>query len=357
MKHPPVVMAAAWLVVVVAGCNLPPNQTQPPASVPPSPPALVATPVAPGQTPAPTFTSAPPITPSPSPTPDVFAGWRIEDLLNRDYGGGGVVLLEITREDLSYTQYAMYYESDGLRITGLVDIPTGEGPFPVIIVNHGYGPPESYYPGYDSAALANALARSGYITIMPDFRGYGGSDPGPNPFRIGYAIDVLNLIPQVESLPGAAPGQVGVIGHSMGGGVSNWPMVIGDEVDAIVLYAAMNGDIGVSWRHIRENWRVDEMDALASYYGTPESNPAGYAAASPTSYLHLIRVPVALHHSTDDDQVPYQWSVDLASRLQAAGKDATLYTYEGAGHTFQGEAFNTLIVRIVTFFDRHVRQP
>lgn len=265
------------------------------------------------------------------------------------------MLGEVVYTEAAFTQVAMSYESDGLTITGLANIPPGEGPFPVILVNHGYGPPETYYAGYDSAAVANALARHGYLTLMPDYRGYGGSDDGPNPFRIGYAIDVMNLVAQVSSLPQAAPGQVGIIGHSMGGGISTYPMVIQPEVDAVVLYAAMSADVATNWRHIREMWDRESQDALAAVYGTPEENPAGYAAASPIHYLDRVGMPVLLQHGTLDTQVPYEWSVALFEALRAAGKQAYLRTYEGEGHNFSGEAFDTLIATTVAFFDEHVR--
>ena len=65
--------------------------------------------------------------------------------------------------------------------------------------------------------------------------------------------------------------------------------------------------------------------------------------------------PVEIHHSVDDATVPYQWSVDLAARLEELDKDVALYRYERTPHTFNGESDQLFMQRMVAFFDQHVR--
>jgi len=305
--------------------------------------------------PAPSSEASLPLAPVVTGTPDPFTGLRIDDLASRQYGGTGIVIGEMVKVEPNFIQYAMSYDSDGLRITGLVDIPTGEGPFPVVIVNHGYLRPEEYQPGFDSWRIADWMAARGYIALMPDYRNYGGSSLGPNPFRIGYAIDVMNLIAQVDSLPQAMPEQIGIIGHSMGGGISMWPMVLSGEVDAVVLYAALSGDVGRNWHHIRRYWDRDTMNALALIYGTPEQSPEGYAQISPINYLDRVRMPVMIHHGTMDESVPYWWSADLYERMQAVGLNVTFWPYPGGGHTLGGRGFETMMERNLAFFEQYVR--
>lgn len=352
------------LAALLAGCaratpaplaTAGPQVSAAPMDGPATPAIAAATPTV-SPTPTASTTPAPSNTPGPSPTLQPWEGWTIDDLAARTYGGSGIVLGEVAATDVAFTRYAMTYDSDGLTITGMADVPAGEGPFPVIIVNHGYGPPEGYYPGYDSEAVGAGLARHGYLTLMPDYRGYGGSDDGPNPFRIGYAIDVMNLVAQVDSLPQANPQQLGIIGHSMGGGATAYPMVLqGDRVDAIALYAAMSADLARNWRHIHQMWNRPAQEAAAAIYGSPDEVPESYAAASPINYLDRVSMPVLLIHGTADDQVPYEWSEDLATRLRDANKDVYVLTFEGEGHTLYGEAFDTFLARTVGFFDEHVR--
>lgn len=288
---------------------------------------------------------------------DPFAGLRMDDLASRQYGGSGIVVGEAVKAQRYFVQYAMYYESDGLKITGLIDIPVSEGPFPVIIVNHGYLRQEEYQPGFDSWHMADWLAEHDYITIMPDYRNYGSSDSGPNPFRIGFAIDVMNLIAQLDSLPQAIPEQVGIIGHSMGGEVSMWPMILSDQVDAVVLYSSMSGDVARNWEHRWRYWRTqrEAMEATALVYGNPQDNPESYAEISTISYLDRIRMPVMIHHGTMDQTVPYWWSEELWHLMEDAGVDVTFWPYPGGRHTLNGNGFETLMERSLNLFDEAVR--
>ncbi len=298
--------------------------------------------------------------PAPASTPDpddLLAGLRIDDLAARSYGGPGITIGAVTRTGRGFTQYRMAYQSDGLAISGLADVPDGQGPFPVIIVNHGYLRAAEYRSGADSWRIAGWLAERGYITLMPDYRNYADSDRGPNPFHIGYAVDVMNLIAQVDSLPQAAPGQIGLIGHSMGGEISMWPMVISHEVDAVVLYASMSGDVARNLTYARRYWPAQRpaMEALLLIYGAPEDRPADYAALSPVSYLDQVRMPVMIHHGTHDETVPYRWSEELWQQMQAAGINVTFWSYPGSGHTLESREFEALMTRSLELFEASVR--
>src|SRR5258705_642196 len=102
--------------------------------------AVAPTP-APSSTPAPTNTPVPSATPTPSPTttpvptptPDPVAGLTIPDLRARDYGDGAIKIGELYRRGPGYSTYRMSYPTDGLRLTGLLHVPDGDGPFPLII--------------------------------------------------------------------------------------------------------------------------------------------------------------------------------------------------------------------------------
>lgn len=285
---------------------------------------------------------------------DPFENLSVDALSERPYGGSGIAVGEAIYQEEAFTKYEMAYASDGLRITGLIDIPRGDGPFPVVIVAHGYLMPSEYQPGFDSWRYADWIARKGYIAIMPDYRNYGGSDTGPNPFHLGYAIDVMNLIAQLDSLPQAIPEQIGLIGHSMGGEISMYPMVISQEVDAVVLYASMSGDAARNWAHAHRHWPIQRsaMDATALIYGTPEQRPEAYAAISPVNYLDRVRMPVMIHHGTHDESVPYWWSEELWKQMQEAGIDVTFWPYPRGKHVVN---IDVMMQRNYQFFETHVR--
>ena len=64
--------------------------------------------------------------------PDPFAEYAkftIEGLQNRDYGEGGIEVLQTLEENTAFTRYLVSYPSDDLKITGMLNVPVGEGPF------------------------------------------------------------------------------------------------------------------------------------------------------------------------------------------------------------------------------------
>jgi dienelactone hydrolase len=296
-------------------------------------------------TPTPTLT----VSPTPSPTPDPLAPYTITALAARTYGEGDILVREELDTEEPFQRYVIEYPSDGITVTGLMDVPYGEGPFPVVIVLHGYIAPERYRRGDDSLVVADYFARRGYAAIMPDYRGYMGAAGGPNPLRIPYAIDVLNLVESLDTLDALDATRVGLIGHSMGGGVAAYLMVLSERVDAVVLYGAMSADQAANWAYIGAHWSRYWMAFTAEQYGSPEADPARYAAISPISYLDRVHAPVQLHHGTADGEVPIEWSRDLAARLADEGVDVALYEYEGAGHTFFGADLGLFLERVGDF--------
>ena len=58
----------------------------------------------------------------------------------------------------------------------------------------------------------------------------------------------------------------------------------------------------------------------------------GLTQASPILWVDEADPPVLMLHGTADRVVPYQQSVDLLARLEAAKVEAKLVTYENGGH-------------------------
>ena len=62
----------------------------------------------------------------------------IDGLREREYEGGQIRITDTILVTDAYTRTYITYPSDGLTISGLMHVPFGPGPFPVIIMNHGY---------------------------------------------------------------------------------------------------------------------------------------------------------------------------------------------------------------------------
>lgn len=301
----------------------------------------------------PPATAAPP-TITPSPPPDPYADLTVEALAARSYGGGLLDIIDTLEENDQWTRYLITYPSDGLTIYGHLTVPNVGSRFPVVIMLHGYIPPAEYETVAYTRRYADALAEAGFMVIHPNLRNYPPSDSGENPYRIGMAVDVLNLLAIVRAqsadplgyLRRADADSIHLWGHSMGGGVALRVMTVNNApyLKTAVLYGSMSGDEGVNYGRIQQ-WSNGERGAFEL-----AAPPETLAAISPIHHLGRIKAAISIHHSDADDVVPLAWSEDLCALLQALGKAVACYTYHGAPHTFNGANDALFMERVAAFF-------
>ena len=86
---------------------------------------------------------------------------------------------------------------------------------------------------YDTVAYttphADDLARNGFLVIHPNYRNHPPSESGDNRFRVGYAIDVLNLVGLV-ALPAASPDGTSAWSSGGDGVLVDGGVVVGREL-------------------------------------------------------------------------------------------------------------------------------
>lgn len=331
-------------MLVLASCR--------PAPVPPA--RQVPFTETPTATPPPTATATP--LPPLTATPDPYYNWSHEYLGSRTYGGGQIEFLQVMDHNSLFTRYLIRYPSDGLDIYGFADIPNDDEVHPIIIALHGYIDPAVYNTLDYTTRYADALAGAGYIVLHPNLRGYPPSDDGENLFRVGMAIDVLNLIALIQSQSGgegllknADPASIGLWGHSMGGGIVTRVITVSDQVGAAVLYAAMSGDEEKNYAAIRQ-WS-GQMRGLEELNVPVEA----LNRISPMYFFENIHAAVSIHHGRADGLVPVSWSVTTCERLTQLGKRVECFYYDGMPHTFHGQGEQEFIQNTVEFFNRELR--
>ena len=361
-----------WLILLILAASCRPTApflVLDPASTPESPAGdnslSLATLALPGASPSNTPTAIPltltptaTVEPTITPTPDPYAGLSITDLAARSYGGGELQEIETLAINSFFTRTLISYPSDGLNIYGFMNTPvSGSPPFPVVIALHGYIDPEIYDTIDYTTRYADDLARAGFLVLHPNLRGYPPSDSGENLFRVGMAIDVLNLIALVKQQAGqpgslelADPLAIGLWGHSMGGGISTRVLTVSPDVRAAVLYGAMSGD------------EKQNFERIFTYFSNGQRGQEELAAPaevfqriSPIFFLDRIQAAVSIHHGQNDGEVPLTWSLDLCDRLLKLDKTVECFTYPGEPHTFYGDGDVLFVQRVIDFFNRQLR--
>lgn len=284
-------------------------------------------------------------------TPDPLAGLTIEDLRARSYGAGELTVERQTQPAFGFERHYFSYPSDGLDVYGFMNVPLGEGPFPTAFVLHGYINPSAYDTLAYTTVYADELARAGYLVLHPNYRNYPPSDVGPNDFRIGYAIDVLNLLAIVRrdaGQPGpferAAPGWEGLFGHSMGGGIGLRAITVDPEVEVAVLYGSMSGD------ERRNHERIVEWSGGRAGWEELNTSEEDMRRISPIYHLEGIEAQVSIHHGGQDRVVPPEWSAELCELLRDLDKPVECFEYPEMPHTFYGQGEELLMQRSLEFF-------
>lgn len=358
MRSPILVVLSLIFLVGCLPASTPPSLPTPTTTVPPPTETLTSTSI-------PSLTPTITLTPTATPIPDPMS---IMYMRAQEYPGSDIVIQSELDRGSNYRRYYAWYESDGLKIYGLLTIPDGEMPeggWPAIVFNHGYIPPDVYRTTERYIAYVDRIASSGYIVYRIDYRGHDRSEGEANGAygSPDYTIDVLNAVASIKKFPQVNPEKIGMWGHSMGGYLTLRSMVITKDVKVGVIWAgvvASYPDLIYNWRRTGpftpspssrgRGWRTRWIET----YGTPEENPEFWAAVSSNTYVADLSGPLQLHHGTADEDVPLAFSIRLAEEVRAVGGIADLYTYDGDNHNIS-KYFTTAMDRTIAFFDQYLK--
>jgi uncharacterized protein len=362
-----VVVAAA-----LAGCGRPPAVVEEAPAVGGASASLIdrAAGVLTGPTVTWTPSPMPSVTATPTATATAIPRLSVEFMRQQQYPGSPLTIEKTLAPGANYRRYIASYLSEGLKIYGLLTVPNGERPatgWPVIVFNHGYIPPQQYRTTERYVAYVDGFARNGYIVFKSDYRGHGDSagQAAGAYWSPDYTIDVLNAVASLKQYPDADPARMGMWGHSMGGSITLRTMVTTRDIKAGVIWAGVVApltDLLQQWHHpgvarpepTRPSRGGRGREQLTAVYGSPQANPTLWASVSPNTYVADVSGPIQLHHGTGDQEVPYAFSQTLKAELDAAGRNAELYTYPGDNHNLSA-SFSTAMQRSVAFFDQYVK--
>ncbi len=348
--------AAATALVLLAGCTT--GSDDDPATPDRSSVVPSATPTpTPTPTPAPSATAPEDDGPQERPDPISLAA-----LADADLTGGGLRLGAVREQTTAYTSYDVTFASTTagagtppLRISGVLNVPTGPGPFPAVVLAHGYIDPAVYVQGQGMTRERGFLAERGFVALHVDYRNHAGSDDDPRvetAVRLGYAADVVAAARALEASREVRvdANRIALFGRSMGGGVMLKALAVEPG-----LFAAGVGWASVSSLEAENFVRFQRPDAplaelragFRGRHGLPAEDPAFWRGISSRPALGELSEPVLLVHGRYDDTCPPSWARATHRALQRAGVDSQLEWYDDA-HAF-GPSFVAAMDRTVGF--------
>lgn len=277
----------------------------------------------------------------------------------RDYTGSDLTVGKSFSSTSSYTKHRITYESGGLTISGIMVKPRGEGPFPVVVLAHGYIDPKEYWSGQGFRREQDWLGKNGYVALHVDYRNHAKSDKDPKndvSMRLGYAEDVIGAALAVKdsNLKYLDKNKVALLGRSMGGGVAFQALVLQPGVfDAAIVYASTStlaADNFNKWQ--RNDYPIGNQ--ILKAYGTPKENPSVWANMSSRNFFSRITEPVLMIHGTKDESCDISWARATHKALLANNVDVSYVEYPGAPHYMYGE-WNDSIKKVGNFLKANLR--
>ena len=268
---------------------------------------------------------------------------------------------EILKEDKDFTSYLFSFSFDPTltnkekkKVTGLVNIPSGEGPFPLIVMFRGYVDQEIYQTGTGTQRAGEYFARSGYLTIAPDFLGYAGSDSeAGNIFesRFQTYTTALTLLASLQSVKEWNGNDIFLWGHSNGGQIAITVLEITGRESPTVLWAPVSKPFPYSILYYTDESQ-DRGKLIRRELAEFEQTYDPDLYAIDLAY-DRIKAPIQLHQGTFDDAVPRDWSDELVKKLKSLELEVNYSVYPGADHNLN-PSWDTVVARSLAFFSKNL---
>ena len=280
--------------------------------------------------------------------------YNFDELSKRVFLGSEITLEEVISEEETYTSWFFSYLSEGKKVTGMANIPKGEEKMPVILMMRGYVDDEIYFTGLGTRKAAGVFAENGFITLAPDFLGFGGSDTCSADIleaRFEKPLTVLNLLASVKNLPQADSDKIFFWAHSNGGQIalsvleitkepiptSLWAPVTTGFPESVLQYIGELDDQGLKVKNAIDNF-------LSDY------DPQKYSI---DAYFADIMADMQLHQGLSDPLVSEEASDNFAKTMANLSKNINYYKYPGNDHNLSRD-WDTAIQRDLSFFKRHL---
>lgn len=261
------------------------------------------------------------------------------------HAGHEVVIAAVGhREALRWTS------SDGLEIEGVLTLPRGEGPFPLVLDVHGgpIGNVDDRFPG----TIAALLLTRGFAILEPNPRGSTGRGQDFARQVVGDmggldVDDVLSGVDAAVSAGYADPERLVLTGGSYGGFMAAWIPTRDARFKASVAISPVT------------DWWSERFDSSLGAWvsdflgGEPQHLPAEYVGRSPVLHAARVTTPVLLTSGRHDRATPVGQAVEFYRALREHGVPAEVVLYPQEGHGVGDfPAIIDLATRMVSWFER-----
>ncbi len=296
-----------------------------------------------------------------------LAAYTYTALKMTDFLGSEITIDKQLKDEDDFVSYLYYFYVGDKKVSGLMNVPKIPGEYPVIVMIRGYVDVEIYSIGEGTRRGGEYLAQKGFITLAPDFLGYGFSDKGSNDPMEDRFLTYVTAIEQINSIKNlnqALAGKsmnvrydnshIGLWGHSNGGQIALSVLEITGKEYPTVLWAPVSKPFPYSilyYTDQAEDYGKSLRKLVADFEEDYDVNK--YSVAN---YLDWIEAPIMINQGELDEEVPQKWSDNLFETLKEMDKDVEYYTYPGENHNFNRGEWPLVMERTMGFYKSKFEQ-
>ena len=246
----------------------------------------------------------------------------------RELGGGEVP--DIERFDVSPPELLTIETSDGVDLAAMLIRPHGFDPddvYPAWV--HVYGGPHAQQvrDGWQGSRgmWFQYLAQQGIVVLVVDNRiasgkGVESTWPVYRNFGEQELVDLVEAVDWLGAKPWVDAERIGLDGWSFGGYMTLYALTRSDRFRA-----------GIAGGSVVD-WRAYDSIYTERYMSTPDDNPDGYERTSVLESAGDLHGDLLIIHGTMDDNVHMQNTLQMAWKLQKAGKPFEMMLYPKSRH-------------------------
>lgn len=289
-------------------------------------------------------------------TPDEVT---IDALSQKKFNGANLTLVKLLTQNSKYTKHSVTYRSENLKVSGVLYIPKGDGPFPGVVLGHGYIDPKIYKNGQGMRREQDYLASRGFVVLHTDYRNhsFGDDDPeSPLKFRMDYSTDVINagLALKNSRIRTLDKSKIAYMGRSMGGGIG-FNVAVATSAQGVFSSYVLFAPTSSNYVENFNKWgrgNSERANPIVKFVGLPEDNPTFWGRVSPQNYWSQVSAPIMIHHGDKDESCPVRWARAATKGLKGAGKEVTLHIYKDEGHNLMA-GWGKAMARSIDFMGRN----
>lgn len=285
--------------------------------------------------------------------------YTFENLKKRKFLPSSVLIGKMLKDGEGYKSYLFFFKDQEKKVSGLLNIPQKSGTYPLIVMFRGYVDKEKYTTGEGTRRAGEYFAQNGFITLAPDFLGYGESDkPSKNSIeeRFQTYTTALTLLNSLDNLSSAFDNfdikadtrKVGIWGHSNGGHIALSVLAISGRAYPTVLWNPVSKPFPYSIIYYTDEFD-DHGKALRKAVSDFEKD-YDVEKYSPTNFLNWINSPLRIYQGASDESVPKKWSDQLVENLRKLKKNVSYFVYLNEDHNFSRGSWQTIVLQNISFY-------